>query len=77
MAGVKYLEIRVTRHQPHCTRRQSRIFDGHCTRPLANISVTGHWRILSYMCENKIIDIFVDKKEIINLDWNTGIVLGS
>ena len=41
VAGVKYLRIRVT-------RRQSRIFDGHCTRPLATISVTGHLRILSY-----------------------------
>ena len=42
VAGVKYLKIRVT-------RRQSRIFDGHCTRPLATISVTGHLRILSYV----------------------------
>ena len=33
----------------HRTRRQSRIFDGHCTRSLASISVTGHWRILSYV----------------------------
>ena len=29
------------------------------------------------MRENRIIDIFVDKKEIIDLDWNTEIVLGS
>ena len=32
MAGVKYFKI----------------FDGHFTRPLVTITVTGHWRILSY-----------------------------
>ena len=42
VTGVKYLKIRITRRQP-------RIFDGHCTRPLVTISVTGHWRILSYV----------------------------
>ena len=43
VAGVKYLRIRVT-------RRQSRIFDGHCTRPLATmVPVTGHWRVFFHM----------------------------
>ena len=31
--GVKYLKIRVTRWQPLYETRQSRIFNGHCTRP--------------------------------------------
>ena len=48
VTGVKYLKIRVTRRQP-LHEKSARIFDGHYTRSLGAISVTGHWRILSYV----------------------------